>query len=426
MAWLMKTYALAPPINIDYFLHHGDELYAIKLSMKRHHHLGLSTKAVHAGEIRYNEYGSITTPIVQSSTFIFKNTDEIKKLPLGAKGRFEYGRYGHPTQVAAEGKLAALEHAEDAVLFSSGMSAITTSLFALLNTGDHVIITDDAYKRTLDFCKTCLPKFGIECTVVKMGDYDAIQRAIRKNTRIFLSESPTNPYLNIMDLVRLMKIFHNRPEVVVISDSTFATPYNQRPLEFGVHLVMHSATKYLGGHNDLLAGVVLGRKSLTDPIREYLKITGGVIDPHSSYLLIRGLKTFALRMQHHNATAQAVAEFLESHPQVRRVYYPGLKSHPHHRVAKQQMRGFGGVVTFEVKDDTRYVHRFLGRLELINIGPSLGGVESLITHPASISYYKCNRAERLKLGIKDGLIRLAVGIEDVEDIIADLAQALGK
>jgi cystathionine gamma-synthase len=394
--------------------------------MKRYLSRGLSTKAVHAGEIRYNEYGSITTPIVQSSTFIFKNTNEIKKLPLGAKGRFEYGRYGHPTQVAAEGKLAALENAEDAVLFSSGMSAITTSLFALLNTGDHVIITDDAYKRTLDFCKSCLPKFGIECSVVKMGDYQAIKQAIRKSTRIFISESPTNPYLNIMDLDRLMGIFRRHPKVVVISDSTFATPYNQRPLEFGVHLVMHSATKYFGGHNDLLAGVVLGRQELTNPIREYLKITGGVIDPHSSYLLIRGLKTFELRMQRHNATAQAVAEYLESHPAVRRVYYPGLASHPHYQIAKQQMQGFGGVVTFEVKDDTQYVHRFLGRLELINIGPSLGGVESLITHPASISYYKCTRAQRLQLGIKDGLIRLAVGIENTEDIIDDLAHALGK
>jgi cystathionine gamma-synthase len=394
--------------------------------MKRHREQGFSTRAVHGGEIRYNEYGSITTPIVQSSTFIFKNTDEIKKLRLGAKGRFEYGRYGHPTQVAAEGKLAALENAEDAVLFSSGMSAITTSLFALLNTGDHVIVTDDAYKRTLDFCQSCLPKFGIDCTVVKMGDYRAIQQAIRKHTRVFLSESPTNPYLNIMDLDRLMRIFDRKKDVVVISDSTFATPYNQRPLEFGVHLVIHSATKYFGGHNDLLAGVVLGRKALTDPIREYLKITGGVIDPHSSYLLIRGLKTFELRMQRHNASSQTVAEYLESHPQVKRVYYPGLKSHPHYAIAKRQMRGFGGVVTFEVKDDTRYVHRFLSRLQMINIGPSLGGVESLITHPASISYYKCTRAERLRLGIKDGLLRLAVGVEDTADIIGDIEQALRK
>ena len=386
---------------------------------------GISTRAVHAGEIRYNEYGSITTPIVQSSTFIFKNTKEIRDLAAGAKGRFEYGRYGHPTQLAAEGKLAAIEEAADAVLFSSGMSAVTTTLFALLNAGDHLIVTDDAYKRTFDFCLTSLKKFGIDCTVVRMGDYDALRRAIRRNTRVFLSESPTNPYLNIMDLERLMKLFRGR-DIRVISDSTFATPYNQRPLEFGVDLVIHSATKYLGGHNDLLAGVVLGGRELTSRVREYLKITGGVIDPHSSYLLIRGLKTFELRMERHNANGQAVAEFLEAHPKITRVYYPGLPSHPHFDVARRQMRGFGGVVSFEMKNDVRTVHRFLSSLEYINIGPSLGGVESLITHPASISYYNCTRAERLKLGIKDGLVRLAVGIENAEDIIADLGRALKK
>ena len=387
---------------------------------------GLSTLAVHAGEIRYNEYGAITTPIVQSSTFIFKNTQEIRELAEGAKNRYEYGRYGHPTQYAAEGKLAALEGAEDAVLFSSGMSALTTAMFALLNAGDHVIVTDDAYKRTLDFCKTRLIKFDIDCSVVKMCDYDAIKRAIRKNTRLFLSESPTNPYLNIMDLERLMAIFSKRPDIFVISDSTFATPYNQRPLEFGVHLVIHSATKDLGGHNDLLAGVVLGKKSMTTPIREFLKVTGGVIDPHSSYLLIRGLKTFELRMKRHNENGQAIAEFLEAHPDIRRVYYPGLASHPHHDVAKRQMKGYGGVVTFEMKDDVKYVHKFLSALKIINIGPSLGGVESLITHPASISYYDYTRKERLAVGIKDGLIRLALGVENPEDLIEDIRNAIPK
>ena len=394
--------------------------------MKEKNGHGLSTLAVHAGEIRYNEYGAITTPIVQTSTFIFKNTREIKELAEGAKNRFEYGRYGHPTQYAAERKLAALEGAEDAVLFSSGMSAITTTLFALLNSGDHVIVTDDAYKRSLDFCKTRLCKFNIDCTVVKMCDYAAIQRAVRKNTRLFLSESPTNPYLNIMDLERLTAIFAKRPEVIIISDSTFATPFNQRPLDFGVHLVIHSATKYLGGHNDLLAGVVLGKKSLLTPIREYLKVTGGVIDPHSAYLLIRGLKTFELRMKRHNENGQVMAEYLEAHPSIRRVYYPGLKSHPHYEVARRQMKGFGGVVTFEMRDDVAYVHKFLSALQIINIGPSLGGVESLITHPASISYYDYTRKQRLAVGIKDGLIRLALGVENVEDLIADIRNAIPK
>ncbi len=384
---------------------------------------GFSTTAVHAGEIRYNEYGSITTPIVQSSTFIFKNVDEIKKLAQGAVGRFEYGRYGHPTQVAAERKLAALENTEDAVLFSSGMSAITTALFAILKAGDHIIITDDAYKRTLDFCLKCLNRFDIECTVVKMCDYAAIEKAIKPNTKIFFSESPTNPYLNIMDIDRLMSIFKGKG-IYVISDSTFATPYNQKPLEYGIDLVIHSATKYLGGHNDLLSGVVLGKKELLGVIREYLKITGGCIDPHSAYLLIRGLKTFELRMQRHNANGQKVAEYLESHSKIKRVYYPGLASHPHYQIAKKQMKGFGGVVTFEMEDDVAKALEFLGRLKIINIGPSLGGVESLATHPATISYYAVTREERLALGIKDGLIRLAVGIENAEDIIEDLEQAL--
>lgn len=380
---------------------------------------------MHAGEVRYNEYGSVTTPIVQTSTFIFKNVEEIRKLAQGAAGRFEYGRYGHPTQFAAEGKLAAIEDAEDAVLFSSGMSAITTALFALLKSGDHIIITDDAYKRTLDFCRTCLNRFQIECTVVKMCDYEAMERAIKPNTRLFFSESPTNPYLNIMDLERLVALFKPRG-ILIISDSTFATPYNQRPLDYGIDLVIHSATKYLGGHNDLLSGVVLGKKELTAPIRDYLKITGGVIDPNSAYLLIRGIKTFELRMKCLNENGQAVAEYLEQHPKVLRVYYPGLPSHPHHDVARRQMKGYGAVVTFEVKDDIDYVLNFLSQLTIVNIGPSLGGVESLITHPATISYYDKTRKERLELGIKDGLIRFAVGVENVEDIIADIDQALAK
>jgi cystathionine gamma-synthase len=391
--------------------------------MKKDKKQGFSTKSVHAGEIRYNEYGSITTPIVQSSTFIFKDIEEIKKLAKGDLGRFEYGRYGHPTQFAAERKLAEIEEAEDAVLFSSGMSAITTSLFALLKSGDNIVITDDAYKRTLDFTKTCLDRFNIGCTVVKMCDYNAIEKAIKPNTRIFFSESPTNPYLNIMDLNRLMKIFKGK-DLLVFSDSTFATPFNQKPLEYGVDLIIHSCTKYLGGHNDLLSGVVLGKKELTTIIREYLKITGGVIDPNSAYLLIRGLKTFEIRMKRINENGQTVAEYLENHPRVKKVYYPGLPSHPQHDVAKKQMRGFGGVVTFEVEDNIEYVLNFLGKLNIINIGPSLGGVESLITHPATISYYNYTKEERLALGIKDGLVRLAVGVENAEDIINDIDQAL--
>jgi cystathionine gamma-synthase len=226
-----------------------------------------------------------------------------------------------------------------------------------------------------------------------------------------------------MDLEKMTSIF-KKCGIKIISDSTFATPYNQKPLGYGVDLVIHSATKYLAGHNDILAGVVLGNKEVTQPIREYLKITGGCIDPHSSYLLIRGLKTFELRMERLNSNGLAVAAFLESHPKIKRVYYPGLKSHPHHDVAVQQMKGFGAVVTFIMADNIKKVHSFLSRLKFISIGPSLGGVESLITHPATVSYYMRTKDQRLKLGIRDGLVRLAVGAENVEDIIDDLNQAL--
>jgi cystathionine gamma-synthase len=381
------------------------------------------TLAVHAGEERFNQYDSITTPIVQTSTFIFHDVEHIRGFATKTLAHHEYGRYGNPTQEAAERKIAALEGARDAILFASGMNAITTALLALLRAGDHMILTDDAYKKTIDFVVAVLPRFGIESTIVKMGDYGAMEAAIRPNTKIFFSESPTNPYLNIMDMERVVKIFRPR-DITVISDSTFATPFNQRPLEFGVDLVIHSATKYLGGHNDLLAGAVLGSKVLIETIRQFRRTTGGVIDPLVSYLLIRGLKTFHLRMRHMNASAQRVAEFLEAHPRVKRVYYPGLPSHPHHDIAKAQMKGFGGVVTFEADSDMDGTLRFLETLKLFYIGPSFGGVEALVTHPATISYYDCTREERLALGITDGLVRLAVGAEDAVDVIEDLDQAL--
>lgn len=382
-----------------------------------------STKSVHGGEDRHKAYDSITTPITQTSTFVFSHTDDIKKYTSKELIRFEYGRYGNPTQRAAEKKLAELENAEDALLFSSGMSAITTTFLALMSIGDHLLLTDDAYKKTLDFCQTCLPRFGIESTIVKMGDYDAIEGAIRENTKIFFSESPTNPYLNIMDLERIFDI-GKRHGLIIISDSTFATPYNQQPLDYGIDIVIHSATKYLGGHNDLLAGVVLGGEELIEKIREFSKMMGGVIDPHGSYLLIRGLKTFVIRMERLNESGLKVARFLEKHPRIERVYYPGLKSHAHYDIAKRQMRGFGSVVTFIIKGNAETATRFLNNLKLCYIGPSFGGVETLITHLASMSYYDYPLEERLELGILDTLMRLSVGIEDSDDVIDDLNQAL--
>jgi cystathionine gamma-synthase len=386
---------------------------------------GLSTRAIHAGEERLRYADSITTPIVQTATYAFKDSKEIEAYTRGKIERFEYGRYGNPTELVASRRLAALEGAQDCVLFTSGMSAITTTILALVRSGDHIVITDDAYKKTLEFCAAYLQRFGVGCTVVPFGDYDALDRAVRRNTRFIFSESPTNPYLNIFDLHRL-RALGRKHNVLTLIDSTFATPYNQRPLEFGVDLVLHSCTKYLAGHNDLLAGAVLGRKELVERIRALHKAIGGVIDPHCCYLLLRGLKTFVLRMRLQNRTAQQVAEHLEAHPLIKRVYYPGLPRHPHHAIAKAQMSGFGGVVSFDIRGGLRMAKRFLDHLKLCYIAPSLGGVETLITHPATVSYYQNTRKERYALGITDTLIRLAVGVEDAEDIIADLDQALRR
>jgi len=384
----------------------------------------ISTDCVHAGEERVKPYDSITTPIIQSSTFVFKNSEDIHRYTKEKRFRFEYGRYGNPTQLAAEKKLAQLEGAESAVLFASGMSAIINTLLAVLKSGDHMIITDDAYGKTLSFVKHWLPNWGIETTIVKMGDYDAIENAIRPNTRLFFSESPTNPYLNIMDFSRLRAIKARHPGIIIVSDSTFATPYNQKPLELGADIVIHSATKYLGGHNDILAGVVLGSEELVAEIVNFQKIMGGVIDPHCAYLLIRGLKTFSVRMERLNSSGEKIARWLEAHPKIRRCYYPALESHPHHEVAKREMRGFGAVVTFELDGDLEDSNRLLDNLRLCYIGPSLGGCETLITHPATVTYYNYTREERYELGIIDNLFRLSVGLEDPEDIIADLEQAM--
>ena len=383
----------------------------------------MSTDCIHAGEDRFKPHDSITTPIIQSSTFVFKNSEEIRHYTEKKHFRYEYGRYGNPTQRAAEKKLAVLEGAESSVLFASGMSAIINTLLAVLKSGDHVIITDDAYNKTLDFVKYWLPHWGIEKTIVKMCDYDAIEKAIQPNTRLFFSESPTNPYLNIMDFSKLRVFKKRHPEMIVVSDSTFATPYNQRPLELGADIVIHSATKYLAGHNDILAGVVLGGTELVQHIVNFQKIMGGVIDPHCAYLLIRGLKTFSIRMERLNQSGEKVARWLESHPKVRRCYYPALESHPHHEVAKREMTGFGAVVTFELDGDLEDSNRFLDQLKLCYIGPSLGGCETLITHPATVTYYNYSHEERYKLGILDNLFRLSVGLEDPDDIIADLDQA---
>jgi cystathionine gamma-synthase len=387
--------------------------------------LGPGTTAVHAGEPRPKPAHALATPIVQTATYSFASTQELIDHFEGKIERVEYGRYGNPTQRIAEAKLAALEGAEDCLLFASGMAAMTTTLFAILSRGTHVVVTDDSYRRTRQFLNQTLHRYGIEVSTVPAGDYDALEDAIRPTTRALVSESPTNPYNRIMDLARFAEI-GRRHRVKTVIDGTFATPYNQRPLELGVDLVMHSATKFLGGHNDLLAGAVLGSRELVDGVRSLQAISGAVIDPFAAYLLVRGLKTFALRMERQNANAQAVAEFLAGHPHVTTVHYAGLPSHPQHDIAKKQMRGYGGVVSFEVRGDLAAASRVVDGCRIPYIASSLGGVESLIEQPAIMSFYELTTEERLAIGIKDSLIRYSVGIEDAEDLIADLALALER
>jgi cystathionine gamma-synthase len=338
-------------------------------------------------------------------------------------GRIDYGRYGNPTVSAVENRLARLEGAEAALLFASGMAAITSVLIAMLPTGTNLVITDDCYRRTREFCNTFLKRLGISCTVVPMGNYEAMEKAIQPDTRLLVSESPTNPYLRTLDLIRFAEIARKK-KVKSIVDATFATPLNIQPISFGVDLVVHSATKYLGGHNDLLAGTVAGEAGLIASLRNALGVLGGIADPSNAALLLRGLKTLALRITQQNKNGQAIAEFLESHSKIEKVWYPGLPSHPDHQVAKQQMKGFGGVVSFTVIGDLDKTSSFIDALQIPFIAPSFGGVETLIEQPALMSFYELSPEERLAVGIPGNLVRLSLGIEDVEDLIADLDQAL--
>jgi cystathionine gamma-synthase len=383
------------------------------------------TQAVHAGEERRKPYGSLTTPIVQSSTFTFTDSAEIEdfmhtKAAGATTVRDEYGRYSNPTLRAAERKLATLEGGEQALLFSSGMNAITTTMLALLSAGDHVVLASDCYHRTREFAVSYLNRWGIETTLVSIDEPAAFEAALRRTTRLVLAETPTNPYLRVLDLARMVEFAAER-QLVTVVDSTFATPVNLRPLDIGVDLVVHSATKYLAGHNDLLAGVVIGPGGILGQIENARGVMGGVSNPHDAFLLLRGLKTLDLRVRRQNESGLRVARYLEGHPKVQRVYYPGLPSHPDHEVARQLMTGFGGVVSFEIKGNMRATGQFIDRLRLPYIGPTLGGVESIIEQPSAL--FSLDREERRAAGLKDNLVRYALGIESADDLIADLDQA---
>jgi cystathionine gamma-synthase len=383
-----------------------------------------STLSVHAGEARQKPGDSITDPVFFASTFTFPNTQSVIDYIEQEQPREEYGRYGNPGERVAERKLAALEGAEAAVLFASGMAAMVGLLMSKLSAGDEVIFFDECYHRSREFCKKHLSRFGVKTIQVRTGDYDAMEAAITPRTKLLVSESPTNPHLSVVDLDRFADI-GRRHSIETLIDATLATPYNLRPIAAGVDYVLHSVTKYLAGHNDLLAGVVVGSTAQLDSVRNLRGIMGPVNSPQNCYLLLRGLKTFELRMQRHNENGQRVAEFLEAHPRVEQVLYPGLKSHPQHELALRHMRGYGGVVTFMVKDaDWRATAAVVDAVKIPRIAPSMGGVESLIEQPLVMSYYQLTPDERRTYGIPDNMIRMSCGIENPDDLVADLAQAL--
>lgn len=387
-----------------------------------------STEAVHAGERRFRSHNSLTVPIVQTAVYTFDTTADLvafteERMFWDEPEREEYGRYGNPTVRAAEAKLAALEHAQDAILLGSGMAAVTGTLLVLLSAGQHFILTDNCYHSTLEFAQGFLPRLGITHTVVPCGDLAALEAAIRPETRLIFSESPTNPFMRCTDYGQLAEVAR-RHNLLTAIDATFATPYNVRPLEHGIDLVIHSLTKYLSGHNDLMAGAVAGRYDLTTPLRQTQGLLGSIIAPHTAYLILRGMKTLALRMERQNASGLAVARYLEQHPKVRKVWYPGLESHPDHAVAVATMRGFGGVVSFEIDGDATRAHRFIDALKIPTIGPSLGGVETMVSPLAVMGYANVPPEERDLLGIRDELVRLCLGIEETDELIADLDQAL--
>lgn len=385
---------------------------------------GFSTLAVHGGESHVKPGFAITDAIFCTATYTFADTQAVLDYLENRHTREEYGRYGNPSEKVVERKLAALEGGETAVLFSSGMAAVAAYLLSRVKAGDEIVLVDECYHRTREFCRDYLGRLGVVTRQVPAGDYEAMEAAITPRTRILMSESPTNPHLSVMDLERIVAIArkHNLETII---DSTIATPYNVRPLEFGVDVVLHSCTKYLGGHNDLLAGVLIGSAEKLEPCRKIRGVIGLVASPHTIYLLERGLKTLQLRMERHNQNGLALAQFLEKHSRVEKVYYPGLPSHRDYEIAKRTMRGFGGLVTFLVKDaDWRETARIVDRVQIPRIGPSFGGVESLIEQPMVMSYHDFTPEQRAAVRIPDNMIRVACGIEDTEDLLADFEQAL--
>lgn len=387
--------------------------------------IGFDTKCIHSGIGEY-EHGPVVPPIYQTSTFKFESAEHGGSLFKGEQKGYIYTRMLNPTIEAMEDAIAALENGHKALGCGSGMAAVHTVFSALLSAGDHIVCSEAVYGPTVTLLKTVFSKFGVETTFVDASNLDAIKNAIKPNTKVVYIETPGNPTLAIADLEAAAKITHEANAQLVV-DNTFMSPALQKPLDLGADVVLHSLTKFLNGHADVVGGIVVVKDEETYlHFRKTLNQTGGVIDPFNSFLVHRGLKTLAIRMERHCTSAQKVAEWLEAHPKIEWVRYPGLKSHPQYEIAQRQHSAQGGMITFEVKGGFSSGEAVMNSVKLSQLAVSLGGVESLIQHPASMTHASMGKDIREEANITDGLIRLSVGIENVEDIIADLEQALAE
>jgi len=381
-----------------------------------------ATLAIHGGEPRHGLNGPVTEPIVRSANFTFADTAEMKRWAEGKSKAYLYTRYGNPTLAVAEAKIAELENGEAALVTASGSAAISSALLSLLQTGDELIATRQLYGGSYRLMRDILPRMGVRVHHVA-ANLDGVDRLVNAKTRAFYVETPTNPTLGLVDLRKAVALARKH-KLISLIDNTFATPILQKPLNLGFDLVLHSATKYLAGHSDIVCGAVAGSLERVRKVREMMISLGGSMDPDPAYLLIRGLKTLEIRVQRQCQSAMAVARFLEKHPKVERVHYPGLPSHPDHRLAKLQMTGFGGMLAFDMKGGLPAARRFCDRSKLFLLAASLGGVESLIVLPIYTSHHRMNKMELAAAGVKPGTIRMSVGLEDPGDLIADLKQAL--
>jgi len=391
--------------------------------MKKRNNSADATRCVHAGEDRHGQAAPLTTPITQTAVFVVPGVEGLRRYAKGDRELYLYSRYGNPTVAAAEQKLAALEGAEAALATSSGMAAITSAVLAVCQTGDEIVSMLDVYGGTLKMFQQVLPRCGIKTRVVPYRAIADAQRYFSRKTRVLFLETPTNPTLRCVDLAALAALGHKH-KVCVVVDNTFATPVLQKPLALGADIVMHSATKYLGGHSDLTAGMLAGSKKWMDAARQMMILTGGCLDPGCAYLLLRGLKTLDVRVERACRNAGQIAEALQSHPKVAKVYYPGLKEDPAFELARRQMKDFGMMVSFDVRGGSRAAERFIDKLKLWYLATSLGGVESTVSYPVLSSHIGLTRRQLNLLGVSAATIRLSVGIEDAGDLIADLEQAL--